>query len=71
MYSSVGYGKTAITLGLISAQHKTDKLPKCTDRIPTKATLIVVPTVSSFPTTMIHLAYLSPLLLATYETMAI
>lgn len=42
----VGYGKTAITVGLISAQLDKIELPKQTDRIPIKATLIVIPPVS-------------------------
>ncbi|GAA6003370.1 hypothetical protein JCM10207_000301 [Rhodosporidiobolus poonsookiae] len=41
---AVGYGKTAITLGLIAARLKEDaRLPKSTDRIAIKATLIIVP----------------------------
>lgn len=42
----VGYGKTAITVGLISAQLDKIELPEETDRIPIKATLIVIPGVS-------------------------
>ncbi|GAA5877400.1 hypothetical protein JCM1840_006088 [Sporobolomyces johnsonii] len=41
---AVGYGKTAITIGLIAARLEEDaKLPEDSDRIPIKATLIVVP----------------------------
>ncbi|KAG0153373.1 hypothetical protein PDIDSM_5226 [Penicillium digitatum] len=40
----VGYGKTAVILGLIDAQYKTDTKPPEDDwLIPTKATLIIVP----------------------------
>ncbi|BGP45700.1 hypothetical protein JCM10450v2_001530 [Rhodotorula kratochvilovae] len=41
---AVGYGKTAITIALIAARRKEDaKLPEQTDRVPLKATLVVVP----------------------------
>lgn len=41
---AVGYGKTAITLALIASRQEADEdLPEETDRIPIKATLIVVP----------------------------
>ncbi|GAA5939099.1 hypothetical protein JCM3775_003183 [Rhodotorula graminis] len=41
---AVGYGKTCITLALIAARRKHDAdLPKSTDRVPLKATLVVVP----------------------------
>ncbi|GAA5896190.1 hypothetical protein JCM6882_008514 [Rhodosporidiobolus microsporus] len=41
---AVGYGKTAITLGLIAARREADaELPDEEDRIPIKATLIVIP----------------------------
>lgn len=41
---AVGYGKTAITLALIAARKEQDaKLPEQTDRVPLKATLVVVP----------------------------
>ncbi|GAA5990551.1 hypothetical protein JCM10908_003126 [Rhodotorula pacifica] len=41
---AVGYGKTAITLGLIAARQEADAdLPDDDERIPIKATLIVVP----------------------------
>ncbi|GAA6053725.1 hypothetical protein JCM3770_003185 [Rhodotorula araucariae] len=41
---AVGYGKTAITIALIAAQRDKDaKLPEQTDRVPLKATLVVVP----------------------------
>lgn len=40
---AVGYGKTAITVGLISAQLGETELPEMSDRIPIKATLIVIP----------------------------
>jgi len=41
---AVGYGKTCITLALIAARRKHDaNLPKSADRIPLKATLVVVP----------------------------
>ncbi len=39
----VGYGKTAITVGLVSAQLNKIPLPTDTDRIPTKASLTIVP----------------------------
>ncbi|GAA5835472.1 hypothetical protein JCM11251_005244 [Rhodosporidiobolus azoricus] len=40
----VGYGKTAITLGLIAVRREADAdLPDEDDRIPIKATLVVVP----------------------------
>ncbi|KOS41539.1 hypothetical protein ACN38_g7593 [Penicillium nordicum] len=40
----VGYGKTAIVLGLIDAQYESDTKPQEDDGlIPTKATLIIVP----------------------------
>ncbi|KAK4703476.1 hypothetical protein P7C70_g2742, partial [Phenoliferia sp. Uapishka_3] len=39
----VGYGKTAIMLGLISSQLETATIPTDTDRIGIKATLIIVP----------------------------
>ncbi|GAA5977088.1 hypothetical protein JCM11641_001296 [Rhodosporidiobolus odoratus] len=41
---AVGYGKTAITLGLIASRLEEDAdLPEEDDRIPIKATLIIVP----------------------------
>ncbi|BGP05622.1 hypothetical protein JCM10049v2_001428 [Rhodotorula toruloides] len=41
---AVGYGKTAITLALIASRQEVDgDLPEETDRVPIKATLIVVP----------------------------
>lgn len=41
---AVGYGKTAITLGLIASRREADEdLPKDDERIAIKATLIVVP----------------------------
>ncbi|BGP18858.1 hypothetical protein JCM10213_003513 [Rhodosporidiobolus nylandii] len=41
---AVGYGKTAITLALLASRRKQDaQLPDEDDRIPIKATLIVVP----------------------------
>ncbi|SCV72512.1 BQ2448_4049 [Microbotryum intermedium] len=40
---AVGYGKTAITIALISARLGQTKVPVETDRIAVKATLIVVP----------------------------
>ncbi|GAA5872529.1 hypothetical protein JCM8547_006937 [Rhodosporidiobolus lusitaniae] len=41
---AVGYGKTAITLGLLAARLEEDaELPDEDDRIPIKATLVVVP----------------------------
>ncbi|KAK4333158.1 hypothetical protein RTBOTA2_001878 [Rhodotorula toruloides] len=41
---AVGYGKTAITLALIASRQEADEdLPEETDRVPIKATLIVVP----------------------------
>lgn len=41
---AVGYGKTAITLGLIASRREADEdLPEDDERIPIKATLIVVP----------------------------
>ncbi|GAA5867419.1 hypothetical protein JCM3774_002898 [Rhodotorula dairenensis] len=41
---AVGYGKTAITLGLIASRREADEdLPKDNERIAIKATLIVVP----------------------------
>ncbi|KAF4768752.1 hypothetical protein HAV15_002601 [Penicillium sp. str.  len=40
----VGYGKTAVILGLIDAQYQSDTKPPADDGlIPTKATLIIVP----------------------------
>ncbi|KAK4048042.1 hypothetical protein OIO90_005943 [Microbotryomycetes sp. JL221] len=39
----VGYGKTAITIGLISSRLSSVKLPEKCDRVPVKATLIVIP----------------------------
>lgn len=41
---AVGYGKTAITLALVASRRKEDaKLPEIDDRVPLKATLVVVP----------------------------
>ena len=41
---AVGYGKTAITLGLIASRREADEdLPEDDERVPIKATLIVVP----------------------------
>ena len=39
----VGYGKTAITVGLVSAQLDKVALPTDADRVPTKASLTIVP----------------------------
>ncbi|KAK4046509.1 hypothetical protein OIV83_006035 [Microbotryomycetes sp. JL201] len=39
----VGYGKTAITIGLISSRLKDVEMPEVCDRIPVKASLVVIP----------------------------
>ena len=41
----VGYGKTAIIVGLICSQQKSIVLPTTPDRVAVKATLVVVPPV--------------------------